>query len=143
MQITVLNITQAACYLGVSEYALRKRTEAGKVPFRHWEGRIVLLEDELKAWLTKLPGRSLADLFPDDANQEEHHDSNGTKHGTMIGKPRGPRTGPEPNTAALSFTLKRGRPGLRYSYPSQKPDEAAKTQSYHSSCRFARDEVGC
>lgn len=59
----VFNVTRAAAFLGLSEKALRRQVERGRVPFRRLGAKkIIFIEEELRAWLDELPGVTLAEV---------------------------------------------------------------------------------
>lgn len=47
--------------LGISERAVRQRISRGQLPYRRWGCRLVILPDELEAFLNALPGLSSED----------------------------------------------------------------------------------
>lgn len=58
----LLNLTTAAAYLGMTEWALRSRIRQLQVPFRKIGGRIVFLKDELDDMIVNLPGVTLQEV---------------------------------------------------------------------------------
>jgi len=58
----LLNLTTAAAYLGMTEWALRSRIRQLQVPFRRIGGRIYFLKDELDEMIVNLPGVTLHEV---------------------------------------------------------------------------------
>jgi len=55
----VLDVTNAAAFLGTTEKGLRRQVERGRIPFRRLGRKLIFLEPELRAWVEGLPGLSL------------------------------------------------------------------------------------
>jgi hypothetical protein len=56
----VLGIPDVARVIGRSELATRRAIERGQIPARRWGRRVVVLAEELDAFLRGLPGRDSA-----------------------------------------------------------------------------------
>ena len=52
----LLDVREAAAFLGVTEKTLRARVARHQVPFRVWGGRVVFVRTELDEFLDQLPG---------------------------------------------------------------------------------------
>ena len=55
----VLTIPEVARLIGRSELATRRAIERGQIPARHWGRRVVVLPEELDAFLRGLPERAV------------------------------------------------------------------------------------
>lgn len=58
----VFDIPRAAALLGLTEKALRRQVERGRIPFRRLGRKLIFLESEIQAWLETLPGVTLKDV---------------------------------------------------------------------------------
>jgi excisionase family DNA binding protein len=58
-----MTVTEAACYLGVTEDALYQSIKDKSVPHHRWGRKIIFLPRELDEWLAKLPGVSVAEAL--------------------------------------------------------------------------------
>jgi Helix-turn-helix domain len=58
----VLDVRTAATFLGVSEKTLRGQVERRLIPFRRWNGRIVLVRQELEEFVMTLDGCTVEEV---------------------------------------------------------------------------------
>ena len=57
----ILYVSDAASYLGCSQKAIRAKVDRRLLPFRRLGGRVVFVRSELEAFITSLPGTTLAE----------------------------------------------------------------------------------
>lgn len=57
------DVATQARLLGDTEGGLRAKVSRGLVPYRRLGGRIVFLEEEIEAWLRRLPGVSVTEAL--------------------------------------------------------------------------------
>lgn len=62
IQAAILDVRGAASLLGMTDKALRRQVERGRVPFRRLGRKVIFLRNELEAWLHELPGVTLEGL---------------------------------------------------------------------------------
>ena len=58
-----LTVAEVAERLGISERAVRQRINRGQIPFKRWNRRIFVPEDELDRFLKALPGCSVEEAL--------------------------------------------------------------------------------
>lgn len=58
---SILYVADAASYLGCSQKAVRSKVDRRLLPFRRLGGRVVFVRSELEAFITSLPGTTLAE----------------------------------------------------------------------------------
>jgi excisionase family DNA binding protein len=68
----LLDVTEAARFLGFTEKALRARVERRVIPFRRLGGRICFLKGELERFLAALEGCDADEALANLAHRREH-----------------------------------------------------------------------
>ena len=61
-QAAILSVREAAYFLGMTEKALRRHIERGRVPHRRLGRKLVFLTSEIEKWVRELPGVTLEDV---------------------------------------------------------------------------------
>ncbi len=60
--VALLDVKAASAILGMTEKALRRQLERGRVPHRKLGRKIVFIRVELERWVGQLPGLSVGDI---------------------------------------------------------------------------------
>lgn len=80
-----MTVTEAACYLRVTEAALYQCIHDGGIPHHRWGRKIVFRQGELDEWASKLPGVSVREALQRIPREEHTGDTSSVDSSEMQG----------------------------------------------------------